>query len=77
MIDSIAKTEYERGFADGRKPQWIPCSERLPEEHTDVLTYDSSFGITFDSLHRGKLRKYPVAWMPLPEPWRGESDGKK
>ena len=52
--------------------QWIPCSERLPVENTEVLTYDSSFGITFDSLLRGKWRKQPVAWMPLPEPYRPE-----
>lgn len=56
-------------------PRWIPVTERLPEEHEEVLTYDSVFGITFDSQHNGKWRKHPVAWMPLPEPYKeGEQD---
>lgn len=50
--------------------EWIPVTERLPEEHEDVLTSDSVFGITFDSIHNGKWRKQPVAWMPLPEPYK-------
>lgn len=53
------------------EPHWIPCSERLPEEHEEVLTYDSVFGITFDSIRNGKWRKQPVAWMPLPTPYKG------
>ena len=53
------------------EPRWIPVTERLPEEHEEVLTSDSVFGITFDSLHNGKWRKHPVAWMPLPEPYKG------
>lgn len=53
---------------------WIPVTERLPEEHKEVLTSDSVFGITFDSIHNGKWRKHPIAWMPLPEPWKGEDD---
>lgn len=51
--------------------RWIPCSERLPEEHEEVLTYNPVFGITFNSIHNGKWRKHPVAWMPLPEPYKG------
>ena len=54
------------------KQRWIPVTERLPEEHEEVLTSDSVFGITFDSLHNGKWRKHPVAWMPLPEPYEVE-----
>ena len=27
---------YEKGFADA-KPKWIPVTERLPEERTEVL----------------------------------------
>ena len=53
------------------EPRWIPVTERLPEEHEEVLTYDSVFGITFDSIHNGKWRKHPEAWMPLPEPYKG------
>ena len=52
-------------------PRWIPVTESLPEEHEEVLTYDSVFGITFDSIRNGKWRKQPVAWMPLPTPYKG------
>lgn len=56
---------------DADTPRWIPVTERLPEEHEEVLTYNSVFGITFDSIHNGKWRKHPEAWMPLPEPYKG------
>ena len=52
-------------------PRWIPDTESLPEEHEEVLTYDSVFGITYDSIRNGKWRKQPVAWMPLPTPYKG------
>ena len=62
--------------------QWIPCSERLPEKsgeylvsgkwgddkvsvgHCEYLVEDGYFSTAwnFDVL----------AWMPLPEPWKGE-----
>ena len=62
--------------------RWIPCSERLPEENqicivTDETmrdtyeyrfckeTYDENQGWTY-------LRHRIIAWMPLPEPYRGE-----
>ena len=64
----------ERCAADV-EPRWIPVTERLPEEHEEVLTYNPVFGITFDSIHNGKWRKHPVAWMPLPDPYKeGEEE---
>ena len=81
-------------------PQWIPCSERLPEEDKEVLisyrykegegdTNNSYIDITsygdayfggrkcgfkewrqpFDYFH---ANYEVIAWMPLPEPWKGE-----
>lgn len=78
--------------------RWIPCSERLPEEHMgfylvtvqkrritalNVVGYDNTVhGIDiarWDYDRRAPQRGYHwckadkvIAWMPLPEPWRGE-----
>jgi len=67
------------------EPQWIPCSERMPEENqicivTDETmrntyeyrfckeTYDENQGWTY-------LRHRIIAWMPLPEPYKENSNG--
>lgn len=69
--------------------RWIPCSERLPEvpENTDdedcpefnVMIKDASIATTlkyspdgawFDDL--GQVYEV-IMWMPLPEPWEGDS----
>ena len=69
--------------------QWIPCSKRLPEEGKQVLVCDDAgFIYTAEGETRifdGEWQWYEsveyrpmddvVAWMPLPEPWRGEEDG--
>ncbi len=63
--------------------QWIPCSERLPEEMQTVLIYmdtgwiDSGWrikdswwtGFTPDTKHDNVL-----AWQPLPAPYEVKSD---
>lgn len=92
--------------------EWIPCSERLPEDIRPVLVtwkntdpasyYQYIVGKHFIGTahyHRGKWYWYSsvtedllaeygkcdseefdeaikaVAWMPLPEPWKGADDG--
>ena len=85
--------------------QWISCSERLPEEDTEVLIsyrYKEGEGdtdhVNIDITSYGKVcfgereihtlkewrqpfdyfhANYEViAWMPLPECYRGENDGQ-
>ena len=71
--------------------QWIPCSERLPEEErkeywictdtgyqcecrwTDVNHFWTDLTTSWH-WHIMDIPQYTkvVAWMPLPEPWRGE-----
>lgn len=64
--------------------QWIPCSERLPEEfyvlccdnHGEMLIAnpfecdDSDTGFSAES--EDCYMYNCVAWMPLPEPYKGE-----
>ena len=60
--------------------QWIPVSERLPEENGRYLTTCNRWGgwtVDWNIWHTtpkpGWLWEQRVsAWMPLPEPWKGE-----
>lgn len=64
------------------KQRWIPCSERLPELNSRcVLLYGNdniSCGYyrgnrTFDVDYGDEdVSTMVIAWMPLPEPWKGE-----
>ena len=61
--------------------KWIPISEKLPEEHTEVILQyrrfilpdDDLFALTSRcdyNLWTGIGREIePIAWMPLPEPY--------
>lgn len=73
--------------------QWIPCSERLPEEYVDVLVwfeyyrfgeynrmystygigdYDAEYDKWWINHESGWRGLHVFAWMPLPEPYKGE-----
>ena len=70
-----------------QEQQWIPCSERLPEPESKeqrrgfyfTTNGYGSVGMTryefYDDFRKtgwqGDIRI--DAWMPLPEPWKGES----
>lgn len=68
-----------------QEPRWIPVSERLPENDEVVLGTNSSNDLfetyTWDDC--GELKWYAngcfdvpvIAWMPLPEPYKAESEG--
>ena len=76
---------YECGKQDAI--QWIPCSERLQEDEEEVIVSvrDDSGDNTLDYSSCGwyacagdfwvvdnEPNYHVVAWMPLPEPWKGE-----
>lgn len=55
--------------------QWIPCSERLPEDGT-YLCWESQGFCYIDVFKNGnwnlhnQLNANCIAWMPLPEPYK-------
>lgn len=58
--------------------EWIPCSERLPENNTNVIACFCTETVT-ELLYEGEgkfrgLYEYPkdviVAWMPLPPAYK-------
>ena len=62
--------------------EWIPVEERLPENDKPVLVtvdwdHDDLEVCTAEYWHDGdgwaNLEDYITAWMPLPEPFRGEN----
>ena len=69
--------------------RWIPCSERLPEEHKGAsdsvlvtvarqLDGDKFVAMAFTmNGHWSCFEAEITAWMPLPEPYNAESEGKK
>ena len=63
------------------EPKWIPCSERLPLGKDPVLVNVCAEDVTWRAvvMMPEAVRLYASknkvnAWMPLPEPYRGESD---
>lgn len=68
-----------------KETQWIPCSERLPEDNTDVIVCFYSGTVTemrywgngiFQGIYE-HTTKVIVAWMPLPEPYKEEKQNDK
>lgn len=70
---------------------WIPVSERLPEEYKKVIVSDAYNGIYIGEFidaaenwggkhfinEHGMHSKSVTAWMPLPKPYKEESEEEK
>ncbi len=59
------------------EPHWIPCNKKLPTKSDiylvssyDKLVFELYFSTEYgwDGWWNGRIG----AWMPLPEPWKGE-----
>ena len=71
-----------------KREQWIPCSERLPEEDVPVLVQkecsclvDEHYGRAVGEYNGFKywtveddFYAEPIAWMPLPEPYKENNE---
>jgi len=89
----LTKEEYDKLMHDikdapivlfpSAQPQWIPCSERLPDMWDERYLVSLAWGgigvMEFKSTgfhNYGSFAPVPIesvtAWMPLPEPWKGE-----
>ena len=55
------------------EPQWIPCSERLPEKDGYYLTTTCYRQVYVDYWNEDHFDRTEavIAWMPLPEPYKG------
>lgn len=72
-VSALEKQEQDR---------WIPVTERLPEDDTEVLVYlfdnQSPYIAWIRDSHwyteefEVEKENEPVAWMPLPEPYKAE-----
>ena len=89
-VRSHCLVELELVPSVDRPQWWIPCSERLPRPYTEGLVCDECRWISLGSYRPCDVTekdsgwsthtriKIPtdgiIAWMPLPEPWKGADD---
>ena len=71
MAERLTELEYKEA-----ERQWIPCSERLPEDGLYLVTTSKGQVQVHVFSHNGNSEEYWMrcnkAWMPLPEPYKGE-----
>lgn len=70
-----------RGSAAANRSAWIPCSERMPHIYGRYLVTTKIFdnnvvetNVWDDEEQRWCWVGEVIAWMPLPEPWKGADD---
>ena len=66
--------------------EWIPCSERLPEDGVAVLTTTENEEVDIDQVITDPFKEryfqsntaydnfQVIAWMPLPKPYREDGE---
>lgn len=87
-MQDIEQAALEKAYECGKQDavQWISCEERLPEPGVNVLVdvldipADDRFPLVGKIGDDGDWCNcygewFAVAWMPIPDPWKGENDG--
>lgn len=83
--DALDRAEVAIGNLPSAQPEphWIPCSERLPKEKQSVLVTDGAVIWVCDIISTDEGYKWKdsdgywlnldewIAWMKLPEPYKG------
>lgn len=93
LDDCYSITEYQEAKTMAIKAleqtKWIPCAERLPEKDGYYLVttkWKSRYlGNVYIDATIARYREKPkewtynhvIAWMPLPHPYKAESEGEK
>ena len=82
-IDCEAFNKSQLLVPQSEKKRWIPCSERLPEKGVLVLAQAAKGYMTtnkrvdFDNHETWFWGGNYVAWMPLPEPYKEDENGRR
>ena len=73
--DKLWHLAHERGIREAQQ-QWIPCSERLPDKNGKYLVVGRQKAINILKFDGGRWygKWGVVAWMPIPEPCKGDED---
>ena len=90
-LDGHDAEVYDKAIKVLEQTKWIPVSERLPEENGDYLvtiewkgSCSGNIYTEIDIVEYDKTKKwrncgvddYVIAWMPLPELYKAESEDK-
>ena len=75
----IAEIRKRLAVPEREKGEWIPVSERLPEDRGNyIIDYTNEFGEFVDISYFDKYGFWSssnvIAWQPLPEPYKAESE---
>ena len=83
-LESIETLMAEGEIYDIEYSPWIPVSERLPENRNQEVLISLEWGIDIGRYSDGEWHSEWIchyddgnvlAWMPLPEPYKAESEG--
>ena len=75
LNDSICEGQATEALCDlPSAQQWIPCSERLPDQNGKYLVVGRQKAINILKFDGGRWygKWGVVAWLPLPSPYREE-----